>query len=86
MNAIVCSKDRAGQLDLFLRSLQRFRRHPPRLQILYNYSTDGFREGYDRLKSDTHLPIDWIDRLYPLPQLVNAAADPRQACTVLFCS
>lgn len=51
MNIIVFSKNRACQLDLFLRSMKIFYEGYENITILYNYSKDFFREGYDLLKS-----------------------------------
>jgi len=49
INIIVFSKDRALQLELFLRSFNRFVKDANKcdVKVLYTYSTDKFKEGYD---------------------------------------
>jgi len=63
INAIVFSKDRASQLDLFIRSLKKYFVEFEELnfKILYTYSNDSFKQGYDKL-FDIHdeLNITWI--------------------------
>ena len=51
MNIIIFSKDRACQLDLFLRSLKKYFKEFEELNfnILYTYSNDKFKIGYDKL-------------------------------------
>ncbi len=51
MNIIIFSKDRACQLDLFLRSLKKYFIEFKELKfnILYTYSNDKFKQGYDKL-------------------------------------
>jgi len=52
MNAIVFSKDRAGQLDLFIRSFeQHVKCGNMNLKVLYTYSNQEFMEGYDKVKA-----------------------------------
>lgn len=49
MNIVIFSKDRAAQLDLFLRSMKRFFPEFYRYQdisILYTFSNEGFGSGY----------------------------------------
>lgn len=50
-NIIVFSKDRAAQLDLFLRSFMRFfaRADEVDVRLLYTWSTEDFRRGYEKL-------------------------------------
>jgi len=51
LNIIVFSKDRACQLELFLRSMKfyfkEFSEH--KINVLYTYSNDKFKEGYEKL-------------------------------------
>lgn len=51
LNIIVFSKDRACQLELFLRSMKlyfkEFSEH--NIHILYTYSSDKFKQGYEKL-------------------------------------
>ena len=51
LNIIIFSKDRACQLDLFLRGLSKFYKgsHEDSVQVIYTYSSDEFKRGYDAL-------------------------------------
>lgn len=53
VNIIVFSKDRAIQLELFLRSFNRFVKDASlyRVDVLFTYSTLDFKAGYDKLKA-----------------------------------
>jgi hypothetical protein len=48
INITVFSKDRACQLDAFLRSYRQFVKEPI-LTVIFNYSNDFFKSGYDKL-------------------------------------
>lgn len=48
-NIIVFSKDRACQLDLFLRSFNKYFTTSSKINVLYTYSSDLFKQGYDKL-------------------------------------
>jgi len=53
VDTIVFSKDRAAQLDLFLKSfLQNF--PIGRVFIVYTHSNELFHQGYDKLREDTY--------------------------------
>ncbi len=54
INIIVFSKDRALQLDLFLRSFNTFVKFTERcnIKILYTYSNERFKQGYEILIKD----------------------------------
>lgn len=51
MNIIIFSKDRAAQLDLFLRSMKKYFKKfwDYQINILHTYSSDSYKEGYERL-------------------------------------
>lgn len=53
MNIIIFSKDRAAQLDLFLRSMEEYFQEYNnfKIKILYTYSNEEFKRGYEILKS-----------------------------------
>jgi hypothetical protein len=54
VNTIVFSKDRAMQLDAFIRSVRRFApRLLPNLSIVYSSTAAHFRKGYDVLRRET---------------------------------
>jgi len=56
LNIVVFSKDRAMQLDLFLRSFERFvaRSDCYALHVIYTCSNDFFRRGYAKLIGRNH--------------------------------
>ena len=58
MNIIVFSKDRACQLELFLRSMQHFfvQFNNFTINVLYTYSDEEYGAGYDVLMSDIRIP------------------------------
>lgn len=51
INIIIFSKDRASQLDMFLRSMECYFKEysDNKISILYTYSNDFFKKGYDIL-------------------------------------
>lgn len=51
INIVVFSKDRAMQLDLFLRSFGKMVKdyHLYDIKVLYTYTNDRFKQGYDKL-------------------------------------
>ena len=51
INIVVFSKDRAMQLELFIRSFNKYVKNSGRytINILYTYSNNVFKEGYDKL-------------------------------------
>lgn len=64
MNIIVFSKDRAAQLDLFLRSFNTYVKNADKYQIkiLYTYSNNKFKQGYNIL-INKHINKNIIFRL-----------------------
>jgi hypothetical protein len=62
MNIIVFSKDRAMQLDLFLRSFNKFVSFAGNynIKVLYTHSNDNFRAGYEKLISTTPPNVTFI--------------------------
>jgi hypothetical protein len=77
INIIVFSKDRACQLELFLRSFNHLVKNADRydIKVLYTYSTDAFKQGYDKLMGmatpnvtfvkETSFKQDMIRLIYP---------------------
>ena len=63
MNIIVFSKDRAMQLELFIRSFNKYVKNfdVHVIKILYTYSDNNYKDGYDKL----------IDMKYPNVQFVR---------------
>jgi len=67
INIIVFSKDRACQLELFLRSMKEFFKefNECEIKILYTFSDPEFEKGYEKLKTIHNDPnIKW-DLEYP---------------------
>lgn len=52
INAIIFSKDRASQLRLLLYSIQKNAPHAFNLNVVYTYSNDEFKKGYEKLKDE----------------------------------
>lgn len=51
INTIIFSKDRASQLDLLLRSMDKyFKINDRRISILYTWSSDAYKKGYEILR------------------------------------
>lgn len=49
INSIVFSKDRAAQLRLLIYSIQKNVPHAFKLNVIYKYSNESFKAGYDKL-------------------------------------
>ena len=58
MNVVIWSKNRACQLDLFLRSIEKYwhRYNDNTFKILYNYDNADFKKGYDVLMEEFKWP------------------------------
>ncbi len=52
INAIIFSKDRALQLRLLLYSIEKNSPLTFKLNVIYKYSDDSFKEGYEKVKSE----------------------------------
>lgn len=59
INIIGFSKNRAAQLDLFIRSFEHYSKEKYDIKIIYTYSNDEFKKGYDRL-INYYVDIDFI--------------------------
>lgn len=85
INIIVFSKDRALQLELFLRSFNTFVKNPLdyKVSVLYTYSTPSFKLGYDWLIREKSANVNFVkeenfkkDTIYLI--------DPSKLYTVFF--
>ncbi len=85
LNIVVFSKDRAMQLDLFIRSFNRFvqRASDYSLQVIYTWSNDFFRRGYERLAGKSNPNIRLI-RENKFKDDVLQCVDPVHPHTVFF--
>lgn len=76
VNIVVFSKDRAMQLDLFIRSFSKMVTNPQlyEINVLYTYTNDKFRDGYDRLIEKKYPQVIFkkeIDFKSSLLELIN---------------
>jgi len=64
ISAIVFSKDRAAQLDLLLRSINKNCPHFFEVCVLYTYSNEEFKKGYSLIqdKYPSHDRYHWVDQ------------------------
>ena len=64
MNIIVFSKDRAAQLDLFLRSFYKYVKNANNyeIKILYTFSNNDFKKGYDLILNKYNKVIFVLER------------------------
>lgn len=87
MNIIIFSKDRASQLDLFIRSIKKYFKEFDDLtfNVLYTYSTDSFRVSYDKLitiHDDTN--IKYIKETKPFKEHLLSLIDETIDHTLFF--
>ena len=87
INIIVFSKDRACQLELFLRSMKfyfkEFDQHI--INVLYTYSNDKFKSGYDKLftiHNDSN--INYIKETQNFKNHILFLLDQDKAYTIFF--
>jgi hypothetical protein len=82
-NVIIFSKDRACQLDLLIRSINKYYRGSSgdNVKVLYTYSTEYFKEGYGILK-DREYGIDLVyEGGSSFKELTENLIDPRNPYT-----
>lgn len=61
INTIIFSKDRAMTLRLLLESIQRNAMSAFNVNVLYSYSNEEFKSGYEKLQAENILPrINWV--------------------------
>jgi len=87
LNIIVFSKDRAAQLELFIRSMKFYFKefYEYKINILYTYSSDKFKEGYEKLFSiynDSN--ISYIKETQDFKRHVIMLLDLENPYTVFF--
>jgi hypothetical protein len=75
VDCLIYSKDRALQLDLLLRSIEKHFKNIGKIAILYKYSNDNFKKGYDKVLNnneyklnifsclETNFKVDLVDLL-----------------------
>jgi len=87
LNIIVFSKDRSCQLELFIRSMKlyfkEFDQHI--VNILYTYSSDKFKEGYDKLfRIHNDKNINYIKETDNFKKHVLLLLNPENPHTIFF--
>jgi hypothetical protein len=87
LNIIVFSKDRACQLELFLRSMKYYFKefYESKINVLYTYSNDSFKNGYDKLieiHNDDN--INYIKETTNFKNHVLMLLDPKKDYSVFF--
>ena len=87
LNIIVFSKDRAAQLELFIRSMKMYFKefNQYKINILYTYSNDNFKLGYEKLfliHNDKN--INYIKETLKFKEHVLLLLDQENPYTVFF--
>jgi len=87
INYIVFSRDRACQLELFIRSMKFYFKefNDYKINILYTYSDNRFKEGYDKLlKLHDDKNINYIKETHDFKKHVLLLLDTNNLYTVFF--
>ena len=87
LNIIVFSRDRACQLELFLRSMKFYFKEfsQYKINVLYTYSDTKFKEGYDKLfKIHNDENINYIIETDKFKNHVLELLDPENPYTIFF--
>ena len=85
INIVVFSKDRAMQLELFIRSFNHFvvNNNHYVINVLYTYSDDKFRKGYEQLIEEKHSNVVFHKEIDFKKNLIELV-DPMKEYTVFF--
>lgn len=87
LNIIIFSKDRACQLELLLRSMKFYFKEfsESKINVLYTYSNDKFKEGYEKLfKIHNDENIKYIKEVKKFKEHVLLLLDLNNPYTVFF--
>ena len=76
VNCIVFSKDRAMQLDLCLRSIERFAPYSGPIVVVYRATTRAFSNGYRALATNGHVRL--VEQSDNFRRDVMSAIDPAE--------
>lgn len=73
LNVILFSKDRAMQLELFIRSFNKYVKNFDKyiIKVLYTYSNEEFRKGYDKLINMNYLNVKYFKETNFKNDLIN---------------
>lgn len=88
LNVVIFSKDRACQLDLLMRSIEKFfvDKSMARFTVIYTYSDGSYQSGYDRLRSrfpDYHY-VDQNGASDDFKSMVSGAVSPSLPFTMFL--
>jgi len=85
MNVIIFSKNRAMQLELFIRSFNTYVKNPNDylIKVLYTYSNNNFKKGYENLIINSNKNILWKKEENFKLDLINLI-NQHDAYTVFF--
>jgi len=83
INTIVFSKDRPAQLDLFMRTSLKYTNREFDINVLYTWSNDRYKEGYDILMNRYSRDINFVLESNFKDNLINII-DICYECTVFF--
>lgn len=87
LNLIIFSKNRACQLELLLRSMKFYFKefNDTKINILYTYSNDKFREGYEKLfEIHNDKNINYIKEVKNFKEHVLLLLDIKNRYTIFF--
>jgi len=87
LNIVIFSKDRACQLELLIRSMKFYFKefYENKINILYTYSDDKFKDGYEKLFNiHNDQNIRYIKETQPFKNHVLTLLDPNNPYTVFF--
>lgn len=79
INSLIFSLDRAQQLNLLLESIDKNAKNTFNVNVLYKYSNDEFKKGYDIL-INKFKKINWIKEQDFKPQVMNFLSEKHDLC------
>lgn len=84
INAIIFSKDRASQLRLLIDSVQKNSPDTFKLNVIYTYSNNLFKEGYDIVKKEFSNVCNFIEQTDDFKQDVLTLLDSEEEYSCFF--
>jgi hypothetical protein len=83
INGICFSKDRAAQLDLFIRSIEKNAKNIFSIKVIYTTSNPEFEKGYEKL-IEKFPEVKWIKEENFREQTIQAISDTESDYTCFF--
>ena len=73
MNIIIFSKNRAAQLELFIRSFNKYVKNPTNylIKVIYTYDEDKFEKGYEKLINMNYPNVQYIKETNFKQDIIN---------------